>query len=128
MAAALCIRTGTAPSRANAPYASESEGLCGLGHYARPQPVPGLRKTEHRELCGIVTGSPEKAPRWQRRYDIPDPNVYSYETLPEIANNDARAITNDNAPLVPGREGLADIRIARAIMESAKNGRARVRP
>ena len=88
--------------------------------------MPGLRKTEHRELCGIVTGSPEKAPRWQGRYGIPVPNVYSYETLPEIANNDARAIKNDNAPLVPGREGLSDIRIVRAIMESAENDGARV--
>lgn len=100
--------------------------LCGLGHYARTQLAPGLQKTEHCELRGIVTGSPEKIPQWQRRYGIPVPNVYSYETLPEIANNDARAIKNDNAPLVPGREGLSDIRIVRAIMESAENDGARV--
>jgi len=62
--------------------------LCGLGSYATGQLAPGLQKTEHCELRGIVTGSPEKIPRWQRQYDIPDPNVYSYETLPDIANND----------------------------------------
>jgi len=62
--------------------------LCGLGSYAGGQLAPGLQKTEHCELRGIVTGSPEKIPRWQQRYDIPDTNVYSYETLPDIADND----------------------------------------
>jgi glucose-fructose oxidoreductase len=62
--------------------------LCGLGSYAGGQLAPGLQKTEHCELRGIVTGSPEKIPKWQQRYDIPDQNVYSYETLPDIANND----------------------------------------
>jgi glucose-fructose oxidoreductase len=63
--------------------------LCGLGSYAGGQLAPGLQRTEHCELRGIVTGSPEKIPRWQQQYEIPDANVYSYETLPEIANNDA---------------------------------------
>ncbi len=62
--------------------------LCGLGNYATTQLAPGLQKTDHCELRGIVTGSPEKIPRWQQQYDIPDQNVYSYETLPDIANND----------------------------------------
>lgn len=62
--------------------------LCGLGNYSRTQLAPGLQETEHCELRGIVTGSPEKIPRWQARYEIPDQNVYSYDTLPDIANND----------------------------------------
>lgn len=62
--------------------------LCGLGSYASGQLAPGLQKTEHCELRGIVTGSPEKIPKWQKKYDIPDANVYDYETLPDIANND----------------------------------------
>ncbi|MFP4228070.1 MAG: Gfo/Idh/MocA family protein [Salinivenus sp.] len=62
--------------------------LCGLGSYASDQLAPGLQRTEHCELRGIVTGSPEKIPEWQEKYDIPDANVYSYETLPDIANND----------------------------------------
>ena len=62
--------------------------LCGLGSYAGGQLAPGLQKTQHCELRGIVTGSPEKIPRWQQRYGIPDANVYSYETLSDIANND----------------------------------------
>ena len=61
--------------------------LCGLGTYSRTQLAPGLQQTEHCELRGIVTGSPEKIPVWQQRYGIPDANVYSYETLPDIATN-----------------------------------------
>jgi len=62
--------------------------LLGLGSYAGGQLAPGLQKTEHCELRGIVTGSPEKIPRWQQRYDISDNNVYSYDTMDELANND----------------------------------------
>lgn len=63
--------------------------LVGLGSYATGRLAPGLERTEHCELRGIVTGSPDKVPVWQERHGIPDANVYSYETLPEIANNDA---------------------------------------
>jgi glucose-fructose oxidoreductase len=62
--------------------------LCGLGRYSTTQLAPALQDTAHCELRGIVTGSPEKIPRWQREYGIPDTNVYSYETLPDIADND----------------------------------------
>jgi len=73
------------------PGSSEPVGvaLCGLGTYSTTQLAPALKQTEHCELRGIVTGSPGKIPRWQRQYDIPDANVYSYDTLPDIANNDA---------------------------------------
>ncbi len=87
--AALATSTVGFPS-AILPDRKEKLGvaLCGLGSYARGQLAPGLQRTEHCELRGIVTGSPEKIPRWQRRHHIPDQNVYSYETLPDIANND----------------------------------------
>jgi glucose-fructose oxidoreductase len=62
--------------------------LVGLGSYSTGRLAPGLQKTEHCELRGIVTGSPEKIPVWQERHGIPDQNVYNYETLPDIANND----------------------------------------
>ncbi|SMO55087.1 Gfo/Idh/MocA family protein [Gracilimonas mengyeensis] len=62
--------------------------LVGLGSYATGQLAPGLQLTEHCELRGIVTGSPSKIPVWQREYDIPDANVYNYETMHEVANND----------------------------------------
>ena len=62
--------------------------LVGLGGYATGRLAPGLQQTEHCKLRGIVTGSPEKIPIWQERYGIPDQNVYSYETMHEVANND----------------------------------------
>ncbi len=61
--------------------------LAGLGRYSTGRLAPGLQLTSHCELRGIVTGSPEKIPVWQERHGIPDKNVYSYETLHEIANN-----------------------------------------
>lgn len=62
--------------------------LVGLGSYASGRLAPGLQQTRHCELRGIVTGSPEKIPVWQQRYGIPDQNVYSYDTITEIADND----------------------------------------
>lgn len=62
--------------------------LVGLGGYSTGRLAPGLQQTEHCELRGIVTGSPEKIPVWQERHGIPDQNVYNYETIGEIANND----------------------------------------
>jgi len=62
--------------------------LVGLGNYATNWLAPGLLETEHCELRGIVTGSPEKIPVWQERYGVPDRNVYNYETMHEVADND----------------------------------------
>lgn len=62
--------------------------LVGLGSYSRGQLAPGLQQTEHCELRGIVTGSPEKIPEWQDQYGIPDSNVYNYDNMHEIADND----------------------------------------
>lgn len=62
--------------------------LVGLGSYSTGRLAPGLQRTEHCELRGIVTGSPSKIPKWQRKYDIPDGNVYNYDTMHEVANND----------------------------------------
>ena len=62
--------------------------LVGLGYYSTDLLAPALQLTQHCELKGIVTGTPSKIPRWQRQYGIEDSNVYSYETMPEIANND----------------------------------------
>ncbi|MCG2588529.1 Gfo/Idh/MocA family protein [Rhodohalobacter sulfatireducens] len=62
--------------------------LVGLGSYSTGRLAPGLQMTDHCELRGIVTGSPEKIPEWQEQYNIPDSNVYNYENMHEIANND----------------------------------------
>jgi len=62
--------------------------LVGLGNYSTHLLAPGLQLTEHCKLRGIVTGSPEKIPIWQEKYAIPDRNVYNYENMHQIANND----------------------------------------
>lgn len=61
--------------------------LVGLGNYSKNQLAPALQETKHIELRGIVTGSPDKIPVWQKRYGIKDSNVYNYETMYQVANN-----------------------------------------
>ena len=61
--------------------------LVGLGGYSRDWLAPALTETQHCELRGIVTGSPEKVPLWQKRYNIADKNVYSYDTMHKLADN-----------------------------------------
>lgn len=60
----------------------------GLGYYSTDLLAPALQKTEYCELKGIVTGSPEKIPVWQKKYGIKDANVYNYGNMEDIANND----------------------------------------
>ena len=61
--------------------------LVGLGYYSTDLLAPALQLTQHCYLAGIVTGTPDKIPRWQREYGIPDRNVYNYQNFDEIANN-----------------------------------------
>ena len=74
---------------ASAPAPKQGLGvaLVGLGYYSRDLLAPALQLTKHCHLAGIVTGSPEKIPVWQRKYNIPDANVYNYENMDGIANN-----------------------------------------
>jgi glucose-fructose oxidoreductase len=62
--------------------------LVGLGYYSGGLLAPALQLTSACELKGIVTGTPSKIPQWQNRYGIEDKNVYSYDTMHEIANNE----------------------------------------
>ena len=63
--------------------------LLGLGSYSTYQLAPALLKTKHCYLAGIITGSPEKIPSWQKEYGIPNSNIYSYGNMNQIANNPA---------------------------------------
>ena len=64
-----------------APAKKLGVALLGLGDYATNQLAPALQKTQHIELRGIITGSPDKIPTWKRKYGIKDENVYSYDTM-----------------------------------------------
>ena len=61
--------------------------LVGLGYYSSQLLAPALKLTKNCELTGIVTGSPEKIPIWQEKYNIKDKNVYNYQNLEEIGSN-----------------------------------------
>jgi glucose-fructose oxidoreductase len=61
--------------------------LMGLGLYSRGQLGPGLLKTKLCRFAGVVTGSREKGAEWSRQYGFPEKNVWSYDSIHEIAGN-----------------------------------------
>ena len=61
--------------------------LIGLGRLSTHQIAPALQETEHSKLVGIVTGSPEKASQWQKKYGISEKNTYNYRNFDQIADN-----------------------------------------
>jgi glucose-fructose oxidoreductase len=61
--------------------------LVGLGYYSTDLLAPALQQTKHCYLAGIVTGTPAKAEAWQKKYNLPGKNIYSYENFDTIANN-----------------------------------------
>ena len=58
--------------------------LVGLGYYSTYLLAPALQLTKNCELKGIVTGSPEKIPIWQKKYNIKAVS-YTHLTLPTKA-------------------------------------------
>lgn len=62
--------------------------LVGLGGYSSYQLAPALQKTKLCKLNGIVTGTPSKEDRWAKKYNIPENNIYNYETFDRIADNE----------------------------------------
>src|SRR5689334_6330939 len=61
--------------------------LVGLGYYSTDLLAPALQQTKNCYLAGIVTGTPSKAEAWKKKYNIPDKNIYNYQTFDSIANN-----------------------------------------
>ncbi len=61
--------------------------LVGLGYYSTDLLAPALQQTKHCYLAGIVTGTPTKAEAWKKKYNIPDKNIYNYQSFDSIANN-----------------------------------------
>lgn len=61
--------------------------LVGLGRYSTGQLAPALQETKHCYLSGIVTGTPEKADQWKKKYNIPEKNIYNYETFDQLTAN-----------------------------------------
>ncbi len=61
--------------------------LCGLGSLSTNQIAPALQKTRNCRLAGIITGTPAKAEKWRAQYNIPEKNIYQYETMHRLADN-----------------------------------------
>ncbi|MBI1226645.1 MAG: twin-arginine translocation signal domain-containing protein [Bacteroidetes bacterium] len=61
--------------------------LVGLGYYSTDLLAPALQLTKHCKLMGIVTGSPDKAKKWQAKHGLKDKNIYNYDNFDSIANN-----------------------------------------
>jgi len=87
--AALAPQLSYASMFANKPEQNKKLGiaLVGLGSYSTNQLAPALQETEHCYLAGIVTGTPAKAKTWADKYNIPQKNIYNYETFDQIADN-----------------------------------------
>ncbi|WP_424002438.1 Gfo/Idh/MocA family protein [Maribacter sp. IgM3_T14_3] len=70
------------------PYSGKklNVALCGLGRYANIL-ANGLAESEYCQLSGIITGTPEKAKNWKAKYNIPQKNIYNYESFDKIARN-----------------------------------------
>src|SRR5215217_4172386 len=61
--------------------------LVGLGYYSTDLLAPALQQTKNCYLAGVVTGTPSKAEAWKKKYNIPEKNIYNYQTFDQIANN-----------------------------------------
>ena len=74
--------------------------LVGLGSYAKNQLAVGLSQADNCYLAGIVTGSPEKAAEWSKKYNIPSGNIYNYQNFDQIAGNKDIDITHINRHVI----------------------------
>jgi predicted dehydrogenase len=61
--------------------------LCGLGRYANYVADGILSSSQYCRIAGIITGTSSKIPDWQKRFDIPDANIYNYENFDSISKN-----------------------------------------
>jgi len=80
--AAVSCRAGSA-----APNRKLGFALCGLGGLSTGALAPALQTTQHCRLAGIITGTPAKAAAWKAKYNIPDKNIYDYDTMTRLADN-----------------------------------------
>lgn len=60
--------------------------IVGLGTYGNLVGT-ALQQTKHCYLAGIVSGTPSKIDTWKAKYNLPDKNIYNYQTFDSIKNN-----------------------------------------
>src|SRR5512145_2756864 len=86
----VTLAAGAAPfvtARAAEPERKLGFALVGLGSLSTNQIAPALQKTKYCRLAGIVSGTPEKRKKWATQYNIPEKNIYTYETYDQIKDN-----------------------------------------
>jgi predicted dehydrogenase len=83
---------------ASAPAAAQTPGgdpnrklgvaLVGLGSLSENQIAPALAsKTKRCKLTGLVSGHPDKAKAWAKKYGVPEANIYDYQNFDRIKDN-----------------------------------------
>ncbi|MEI7734742.1 MAG: Gfo/Idh/MocA family oxidoreductase [Ferruginibacter sp.] len=89
-AAAAMILPAFIPAEAKKtiPYTGKklNVALVGLGNYATYL-AEGIESCQYCTLAGIVTGHPEKAAQWKKKYNLSDKNIYNYQNFDEIVHN-----------------------------------------
>lgn len=58
--------------------------LVGLGHYASDCVAAGLENSAYWQLNAVVTGSPEKIPTWQQKWNLRENRIFNYEEFDRI--------------------------------------------
>ena len=82
----LHLNSGSARAQAT-PGKKLGFALAGLGMLSTNQIAPALQKTKHCRLAGIITGTPSKAETWKTKFNLPDKNIYTYDTMHRLADN-----------------------------------------
>jgi predicted dehydrogenase len=62
--------------------------IAGLGSLSTNQIAPAFAMTPNARLAGVITGTPAKARQWQERYGISNANIYSYDEMERLADNE----------------------------------------
>lgn len=71
----------------DAPSKKLGVALAGLGSYSTHQLGPALRETKHCRLTGVITGDRAKGKKWARDYGFTEKNIFSYDTMAQLAGN-----------------------------------------
>jgi glucose-fructose oxidoreductase len=61
--------------------------MLGLGRYAERELGPALKLTQNCHLVAVITGTPEKGPKWAQEYGLSEKAIYHYDRLEQIADN-----------------------------------------
>jgi predicted dehydrogenase len=86
LANTLITPADASPFSAKKPTQKLRVAIMGLGSYGT-RVAEAMEKAQMAELTGIITGTPAKAEAWKKKYNIPDKNIYNYQTVGQIKNN-----------------------------------------